>query len=66
MHVQCRTPRPAGSVADQHRFDANPDPTFCFDADPDPVPDPDPYYIVKDLRKLKKLILQMTYISLFP
>ena len=44
------------SVAYQHRFDADPDPTFCCDTNPDPDPapdldpdsDPDPYYFVKD------------------
>ena len=28
----------AGSVADSHHFDADPDPAFHFDADPDPDP----------------------------
>ncbi len=38
------------SFADPHNFDADPDPTFHFDADPDPDPayhfdaDPDPTF----------------------
>ena len=38
------------SVADRHRFDADPDPTFYFDVDPNPDLAPDPYYFVKDPR----------------
>ena len=42
------------SVADRHRFDADPDLTFYFDADLDLCSDPDPYY-AKDPRKIKEI-----------
>jgi len=40
----------AGSVADPHHFDADPDPAFHFDADPDLDPDPDPAFS-QDVKK---------------
>jgi hypothetical protein len=33
---------PLSSVVDRHRFGADPDPTFHFDADTGPDPDPTP------------------------
>ncbi len=34
--------KPNYSVVNQHRFDANPDPTFHFDVDPETDLDPSP------------------------
>jgi hypothetical protein len=36
-------------VVDQHHVDADPDPTFLFDADSDPYPDPTKFYTCSKL-----------------